>query len=84
MGQLLNLVFLGARGALSWKKYSENIPPAKCRAKYRQISRPLNEPVSPHVENQLKKSSLESVDPPMVAGLYFLIFLKSWDKIEAV
>ena len=48
------------------------------------ISRPLNEPVSPHVENQLKKSSLESVVPPMAAGSNFLIFLESWDKIEAV
>ena len=46
--------------------------------------RPLNEPVSPHVENQLKKSSLESVGPPMAARLNFLIFLESWDKIEAV
>ena len=48
------------------------------------ISRPLNEPVSPHVENQLKKSYLESVRPPMTAGSNFLIFPESWDKIEVV
>ena len=48
------------------------------------MSRPLNEAVSPYVENPSKNSSLASVRPRMTAGSDLLIFLKSRDKIEAL
>ena len=50
----------------------------------RNISRPLNEPVSPYVENESKKNLFASVRPPSTAGSVDLIFLESRDKIEVV
>ena len=44
-----------------------------------QNSRPLNEPVSPHVENHSKNISLASARAPITAGSNVLIFLITLD-----